>query len=50
MYDYGPYAFHRGGASVVFCDGSVHFLSDSIDAASLCALYAYADGDVVVKY
>lgn len=44
MYDHGPYSFHPGGAQVVFCDGSVHFLAENLEPFVLCCMYAYDDG------
>jgi prepilin-type processing-associated H-X9-DG protein len=44
MYDYGPYSFHPGGAQTVLCDGSVRVLGQEIDAAVLCGLYVYNEG------
>jgi prepilin-type processing-associated H-X9-DG protein len=41
------YAFHTGGANVVFADGSVHFLKDSIDLCTLAKLCTRAGGEVV---
>ena len=47
MYDYGPYSFHPGGANVVFADGTARFLTTDTDLRVLCAMYAYADGQVI---
>jgi prepilin-type processing-associated H-X9-DG protein len=30
-----PFSFHPGGCNSVFCDGSVHFLSDTLDGRTL---------------
>jgi prepilin-type processing-associated H-X9-DG protein len=40
---------HPGGANFVFCDGSVHFLSNSINnnAGLLSALCTRAGGEVI---
>lgn len=38
---------HTGGAHFLFGDGSVHFLSDSLDLATYANLGAIADGKVV---
>ncbi|TWU45112.1 putative major pilin subunit [Novipirellula aureliae] len=43
----GVYAFHVGGANTVFLDGSVHFLSESIEAEILYALVSRSRGDDV---
>ena len=50
MYDYGPYAFHPGGAHVVFCDGSIHFLTNDIDPVVILGLYSYDDGDLLPDF
>lgn len=41
------FSFHTGGANLVMCDGSVHFLSDSIDATPLVGLMSARGGEVV---
>jgi prepilin-type N-terminal cleavage/methylation domain-containing protein/prepilin-type processing-associated H-X9-DG protein len=38
---------HEGGANVVFADGSVHFLADSMSLATLQALSTRAGGEVI---
>ncbi|MFG0267522.1 MAG: DUF1559 domain-containing protein, partial [Rhodopirellula sp. JB055] len=43
----GVYAFHVGGANSVFLDGSVHYLTESIDAEVLYALVSRSRGDDV---
>jgi prepilin-type processing-associated H-X9-DG protein len=46
----GPGGFgswHLGGANFVFCDGSVHFLSDNIDYTVLQYLSTATGGDIV---
>jgi prepilin-type N-terminal cleavage/methylation domain-containing protein/prepilin-type processing-associated H-X9-DG protein len=45
--DGGTYAFHTGGANVVFCDGSVRFLSQSISLATMAKLVTCNAGEVV---
>ena len=41
------YSFHLGGANVVFADGSVHFLKETLDIRNFARLATYAGGDVV---
>jgi prepilin-type N-terminal cleavage/methylation domain-containing protein/prepilin-type processing-associated H-X9-DG protein len=40
----GIYSFHPGGANVGIADGSVRFLSESMDFDSLVALFGRSDG------
>jgi prepilin-type processing-associated H-X9-DG protein len=37
---WGPSRFHTGGANHLLCDGSVHFLSENIDAVAYDSLTA----------
>jgi prepilin-type N-terminal cleavage/methylation domain-containing protein/prepilin-type processing-associated H-X9-DG protein len=39
-------SFHPGGASFVFCDGSVHFLSETIDMAVYRGLSTIRGGEI----
>ena len=41
------YSFHTGGANVVFADGHVHFLRESINIRVLARLITRAGGEVV---
>jgi prepilin-type N-terminal cleavage/methylation domain-containing protein/prepilin-type processing-associated H-X9-DG protein len=41
---------HSGGANFVFCDGSVHFLSESIDHTNYQRLGARNDGETINEY
>jgi prepilin-type processing-associated H-X9-DG protein len=41
------YSFHTGGANVVFADGSVRFVRDTITITTLAALVTKAGGEVV---
>ena len=43
-------SYHPGGASFVYVDGSVHFLSETIDLWSFGYLGARNDGEVVGSY
>jgi prepilin-type processing-associated H-X9-DG protein len=40
---------HGGGANVVFADGSVRFLRDSISLSTLQALSTRAGGEVIAE-
>jgi prepilin-type processing-associated H-X9-DG protein len=40
---------HGGGANVVFADGSVHVLRDSLSLATLQALSTRAGGEVITE-
>jgi prepilin-type processing-associated H-X9-DG protein len=40
------YAFHQAGANVLFCDGSVHMLSESIPWTTLAPLITFENGDL----
>lgn len=42
-----PRSMHMGGVQTVFCDGSVHFIGDSIDLSTWRYLAWIADGQVV---
>jgi prepilin-type N-terminal cleavage/methylation domain-containing protein/prepilin-type processing-associated H-X9-DG protein len=41
------YAFHTGGANVLFADGHVSFISQSINISALCALATSNGGEVI---
>jgi prepilin-type processing-associated H-X9-DG protein len=41
------YSFHPGGAHVVMCDGSVHFLAESVPRDVLIRLFAASDGEIL---
>ncbi|MEQ9411099.1 MAG: DUF1559 domain-containing protein [Fuerstiella sp.] len=43
-------SFHSGGASFLFCDGSVHFLSENIDMTLYRNLSCMQDGNVVGEF
>jgi prepilin-type N-terminal cleavage/methylation domain-containing protein len=40
-----PWSFHLGGTNNVFCDGSVHFLDETLDATIICALVTRAGAE-----
>jgi len=44
--DFGLYSFHNGGANCVFCDGSVRFLSSSMDITALAYKVTRMGGEV----
>lgn len=44
------FSFHTGGAQVVLCDGSVHFLSESIDAGVFTGLMSPDGGEVLGEF
>ena len=41
------FGYHTGGANVLFCDGSVHFISENISARIFAALMSPDGGEVV---
>ncbi len=43
----GPRSRHPGGVNASFCDGSVQFLVDSIDARTWHALWTKAGNEVI---
>jgi prepilin-type processing-associated H-X9-DG protein len=43
----GFVSFHPGGANFAFCDGSVHFLKNSISLPTYCALGSRNGGEVI---
>src|SRR5262249_9993827 len=45
--DNEDYSFHPGGVNVVFCDGSVHFLRQTISTRIWCRLVTKAGGETV---
>ncbi len=44
---YNAASLHTGGVNFVYADGSVHFISESIDVPSLTLLSRMADGQVI---
>lgn len=44
------YAFHTGGAQFVFCDGSVQFVSATVNGGTLVALMTRDHGDIAGEY
>ncbi len=47
---FGPRSYHSGGANVGLADGSVHFLSDGINAATQRALHSCNGGEIVGEF
>ena len=52
FYDYGQEidSYHPGGANVLFADGSVHFLAQTLDVPTLAALCTRDLGDIANGY
>ncbi len=50
LHDAHYWSWHPNGAQFVFADGSVHFLSYSIDKATVQALSTRAGGEVIGEY
>ncbi|MBX3441993.1 MAG: DUF1559 domain-containing protein [Planctomyces sp.] len=46
----GPRSLHTGGAHVLFGDGHVRFISDSVDLATFRAVFTLAGGEVVSDF
>ena len=44
------YSFHNGGSQFLFADGSVHFLSQTIEGRSFIALLTRDRGDISGNY
>jgi prepilin-type N-terminal cleavage/methylation domain-containing protein/prepilin-type processing-associated H-X9-DG protein len=44
---YAIYSFHDGGSNMLFCDGSVHFISDTVTWQQLAPMLTRARGDQV---
>jgi prepilin-type N-terminal cleavage/methylation domain-containing protein/prepilin-type processing-associated H-X9-DG protein len=42
-----PFALHPGGLNVLFCDGSVRFVSESVPVRTFAALVTFAGGEVL---
>lgn len=47
---FGPRSFHSGGANVAMCDGSVRFLSQSIDTELHRNLHSRDGGEVIGEF
>ena len=45
-----PYSFHSGGINVALCDGSVRFLSESMEALTFWNLCCRDDGNVLGEF
>jgi prepilin-type processing-associated H-X9-DG protein len=41
------FSFHPGGANVLFVDGSVHFLKDSLNVNIAIAMVTRAGGEIL---
>lgn len=46
----GPRSQHAGGANILMCDGSVQFMNENIDLATMRQLFSRSDGQVVSEF
>ena len=46
---FGIYGFHDGGANVLFCDGSIHFMGTGLDPLTFAYLTIRDDGHLVAR-
>ncbi len=50
MYGAGPYGFHDSGVMVANCDGSIHFVVDTLDPLVISAAYCYFEGQLINEW
>ena len=52
FWDYGQEinSYHRGGATTLFADGSVHFLAETLDNQTLAALCSRAGKELLTGF
>lgn len=48
--DDSAFSYHPGGAQFSFCDGSVHFVSNSVDVGTYCNMHDRRDGQVLGSF
>ncbi len=46
----GLYSFHSGGAQVLLCDGSVHFISENISNITMISLVTRQGGEILGEF
>jgi len=47
--NWGIYAFHSGGANILLCDGSVHFVSESLDRDVFAGMVTKTGNEVLAS-
>jgi len=46
----GPRSLHTGGANILLCDGSVHFISENVNLSTMRNMFSRNDGEVIPEF